>query len=69
MSKWPSKQAARKGVEFVLVMLFTLAPCRTSSLTTASWPAAAAHQSGGAPSIVSPSKTTEKNMRTFEYFC
>ena len=59
ISKWPSKQAARSGVEFVFVVELTLAPRSVSSLTISRCPAAAAHHSGGAPSIVSPSNVTE----------
>merc|ERR1719382_2003462 len=51
-------QAALRGVELVFVVLFTLAPLLLSSLTMSRCPAAAAHQRGGAPSIVSPSKVT-----------
>jgi hypothetical protein len=32
-------------------------------LTISRWPAAAAHQSGGAPSIVSPSNVTDPERR------
>lgn len=58
ISKCPSKHAALKGVEFVRVVLFTFAPCDIKSFTMSKWPAAAAHHSGGAPSIVSPSNIT-----------
>ena len=63
MSWCPSKQAARSGVEWVRVVAFTLTPRSTSSCTTAQWPAAAAHHSGGAPSIVSPSNITAERRR------
>merc|ERR1719461_222808 len=43
----------------VLVVELTLAPLFTSSFTMSRWPAAAAHQRGGAPSMVSPSNVTE----------
>jgi hypothetical protein len=58
MAKWPSKQAALSGVELVLVVALTLAPFVTSNRTMSMFPAAEAHQSGGAPSIVSPSNVT-----------
>lgn len=58
----PSKQAALRGVEFVLVVLLTLAPYDTSNFTILRCPAAAAHHRGGAPSIVSPSKITVKKV-------
>lgn len=58
ISKWPSKQAARNGVELVFVELLTLAPNLINNLTIPKCPAAAAHHNGGAPSIVSPSKFT-----------
>ena len=76
ISKCPSKQAARRGVEFVFVVELTFAPLFTSRRTISRWPegmwlnaqhhhqkdwdqpAAAAHHSGGAPSMVSPSKVT-----------
>ncbi|KAE9538824.1 hypothetical protein AGLY_005406 [Aphis glycines] len=54
----PSKHAARNGVEFVLVVEFTMASSRINSFTMFRCPAAAAHHSGGAPSIVSPSNIT-----------
>lgn len=60
ISRWPSKQAALRGVEFVRVVLLTLATCDSNNWTMFKWPAAAAHHRGGAPSIVSPSKITEK---------
>ena len=47
----PSKQAARNGVELVLVGLFTWAPNLTKSLTIDRWPAPAAHHSAVAPSM------------------
>ena len=59
ISKWPSKQAARSGVELVLVVQFTEAPRRIRKRTIGTWPAAAATHNGGAPSIVSPSNVTK----------
>ena len=67
ISKWPSKHAALKGVELVLVTEFTDAPRSTKSFTIWVWPAAAAHHNGGAPSIVSPSNVTEPVRNTLKY--
>nr|CAD7258404.1 unnamed protein product [Timema shepardi] len=68
ISKCPSKQAARRGVELVRVVLLTHAPWRTKRRTTGKWPAAAAHHNGGAPSIVSPSNTTENKRPSSSYW-
>ena len=64
ISKCPSKQAARRGVEFVFVVELTFAPRSTKSLTIWVCPAAAAHHRGGAPSMVSPSNVTDPACST-----
>ena len=64
ISKWPSKQAARRGVELVLVVQLTEAPRRTRKRTMVAWPAAAATHNGGASSIVSPSNVTAMQQST-----
>jgi len=51
MDAWPSKHAARSGVELVRVVLLTSAPQRIRNLTMSKCPAAAAHHRAGAPSI------------------
>ena len=48
MPRCPSKQAARRGVEFVLVVQLGLALWLIRHLTMFKCPAAAAHHRGGA---------------------
>ena len=65
MPKWPSKQAALKGVEFVLVVQFGLALLFIKHFTILRCPAAAAHQRGGASKIFKEKKVFQ--MKALPY--
>lgn len=61
----PSKHAARRGVECVFVLWFTLAPYCMSNLITGRCPEPAAHHKAVAPCTMWPSNLTTHSCSMF----